>query len=132
MVELKRAERRASQNEQNVLPGTKKQFIQVNKKHDPLNVPRWKFCDTSNWNSTTVLSLSVAFIHIGGTAFIALNSNRLTAICFAVIASAFSILLCYGVIWSKNDTLIKLSAFYGMLFFAFMPHPFPELKVNKT
>ena len=123
-------ERRAPQHGSIPSNSSRRQFVEVNVPQDPLNASGWKFCDTSNWNCTTVLSLGVAVFHIGGSAYIALNSNNKVLISFAVTAITFNILLCYGIIWSRKETLITWLAFYGILSFIAMSCFSPELKVK--
>ena len=124
-------ERRAPQNESNHSNTPRRQFVQVNVGEQGQNGKlKANLCDASNWNCTTFLTLTVAFIHITGSAYIASNSTNKVVISFAVAAITFNILLCYGVICSRKETLITWLAFYGILSFIAMSCFSPDLKVS--
>ena len=125
-------ERRAPNNESDHSNTSRRQFVQVNIGEQSQNAkPKANFCDASNWNCTTFLTLTVAFIHITGSAYIASSSTNKVVISFAVAAITFNILLCYGVICSKKETLITWLAFYGILSFIAMSCFSPDLKVSQ-
>ena len=79
-----------------------------------------RFCESRNWGCTTYLTLSVGFIHILASTYIVTHSGDNVAIFFSILAITVNILLCYGAIFSRKETLIVWLAFYGIIAFVAM------------
>ena len=91
-----------------------------------------RFCESRNWGCTTYLTLSVGFIHILASTYIVTHSSDNVAIFFSILAITVNILLCYGAIFSRKETLIVWLAFYGIIAFVAMSCLTPKnIKVKK-
>ena len=98
---------------------SRRQQIQVITRQDqPQKITKSFNC--INWNCTTLLTLSVACIHISASTYIASHSHDKITIFFAIAAITVNLLLCYGAIFSRRETLITWLAFYGILSFVAM------------
>ena len=117
------------QNESNIPNASRRQFVQVNISQDEISRQNPKLFDTSNWTYTRILSMVVVLLHISLSAYIASNCEKKLVKVFAVIALFFNILLWYGIVKYRKETMIAWLAFYGILAFIAMSCISPELKV---
>ena len=117
------------QNESNTPNASRRQFVQVNISQDEIRSQNHKLFDTSNWTYTRILSMVVVLLHISLSAYIASNCEKKLVKVFAVIAFIFNILLWYGIVKYRKETMIAWLAFYGILAFIAMSCISPELKV---
>ena len=116
-------------NGSNVPNASRRQFVQQNISQDEINSQNSKLFDTSNWTYTRILSMVVVLFHIVLSAYIAAYCEKKLVKAFAVIALIFNILLWYGIVKHRKDTIIAWLAFYGILAFVAMSCVSPELKV---
>ena len=116
-------------NGSNVPNASRRQFVQQNISQDEINSQNSKLFDTSNWTYTRILSMVVVLLHIFLSAYIALHCEKNLVKAFAVIALIFNLLLWYGIVRYRKDTIIAWLAFYGVLAFIAMSCVSPELKV---
>ena len=91
-----------------------------------------KSCNNAcKWSCTTLLTLSVAIVHILVSTSIASVSSDMTTILLAIAAITINVFLCYGAICSRKESLITWLAFYGILLFIAMSCITPtHLKVS--
>ena len=74
-------------------------------------------CDRSKCGCTTWLAFTVAFIHLSASIVVASLSNEIPTKSFATVAITVNILLCFGVVCCRKETVIIWFAFYGILSF---------------
>ena len=95
-------------------PFRRRNFVAIHPRQEQVQVTT-KICDNCKWSCTTLLSLCVAFINILASAYIASHSSGIITGFFAVAAITINILLCYGAIFSRKETIITWLVFYGLL-----------------
>ena len=98
--------------------------------------PKPKSGDGGKWTCTTILTLFVAFCHLLTSFYFAFHSVDNVAIFVSITAIAVNILLFYGAIYSRKETLIAWLTFYGILtviaMSCFTPKNIKNIKVSKS
>ena len=98
-------------------------FVRMNPRQDQQHgqqIERKSCNNVCKWSCTTLLTLSVAIVHILVSTSIASVSSDMTTILLAIAAITINVFLCYGAICSRKESLITWLAFYGILLFIAM------------